>query len=127
MTVFPIRVDVVRRRTTLYRGGHGSGMRDVLIAMRSNYEAGRQPHPAERKAIVTFMAVSMFEDGERLRHFAQQRPARIGSYIARVDLQPGLGICLADTGGEGHWSIWGLPNRLAECVVEVVPIDPERV
>lgn len=125
MTVFPITVDVVRRETTLYRGCHGPGTLELVRAMQSNYEAGRQPHPAERKAIVTFMAVSMFEDGERLRRFALQRPDRIGTHLARVELRPGLGICLADTGGSGHWSIWGLPQQLVQCVVDVVPIDAE--
>jgi hypothetical protein len=118
-----MRVDVVRRETTLYRGCHGAALPELVRGMRSNYEAGRRPHPAERNAIVTFMAVSMFEDGERLRRFALQRPDRIGTHIAIVELRPGLGICLADTGGEGHWSVWGLPDQLAQCVVDVVPID----
>jgi hypothetical protein len=123
---FPIVVLEVLEPTTLYRGCHGSRMPELAAAMRSNYEAGRQPHPAERRAIVTFMAVSMFEDGERLRRFAQTRPDRLGTHVARVELRPGLGICLADTGSTGHWSIWGLPDRLARCVVEVVPIDGAR-
>ena len=91
--------------------------------MRSNYEQRRRPHPAERKAIVTFMAVSMFEDGARLIDFARLRPERIRTFIARVVLSPGLGICLADTGSAGHWSLWSLPDRLADCVAEVVAVD----
>lgn len=125
MTAFPIMVDVVRERMTLYRGCHGAAPSDLIRSMRSNYEEGRRPHPEERKAIVSFMAVSMFEDGDRLRRFAQQRPARIGTHVARVELRPGLGICIADTGGEGHWSIWGLPDQLARCVVETVPTSGE--
>ena len=69
------------------------------------------------------MAVSMFEDGERLAKFARQRPDRLGAYIARVVLKPDLGICLADTGSRGHSSIWGLPRQLAACVVDVLSID----
>ena len=26
---------------------------------------------------------------------------------------PGRGICLADTGSRGHWSVWGIPDELA--------------
>lgn len=126
MTAFPIEVDVVRRITTLYRGCHGTEMPQLVRGMRSNYEEGRRPHPAERKAIVTFMAVSMFEDRDWLRRFARQRPDRIGTHIARVELRSGLGICLADTGSEGHWSVWGLPRHLARCVVDVEPVDPEN-
>jgi hypothetical protein len=63
---FPIIVDAVRKPVTLYRTCHGEDADAVRAAMRSNYEAGRRPHPAERRAIVMHMAVSMFEDGERL-------------------------------------------------------------
>jgi hypothetical protein len=126
VTDFPIVVLEVVKPTTLYRGCRGSRMPELVAAMRSNYEAERRPHPAERRAMVTYMAVSMFEDGERLSRFAQRRPDRRGTHVARVELQPGLGICVADTGSEGHWSIWGLPNRLAGRVVEATPIDGAR-
>jgi hypothetical protein len=39
-----------------------------------------------------------------------------------VDLQPGHGVCVAKTGGAGHWSIWGVPTILADFVVDVVRI-----
>lgn len=123
MSDFPIVVLEVTAPITLSRGCHGSATADLVSGMRSNYEEGRRPHPAERKAIVTFMAVSMFEDGDRLRNFARQRPDRIGTHVARVVLRPDLGICLADTGSEGHWSVWGLPRRLADCIVDVIAVD----
>jgi hypothetical protein len=66
------------------------------------------------------MAVSMFEDAEVLSRLARRRPDRVGTHLPRVELQPGRGICLADTGSRGHWSIWGLPDQLAACVVEVM-------
>lgn len=81
-------------------------MPDLVAAMRSNYEAGRPPHPAERRAVAVYMAVSIFEDGELLRRLALRRPDRIGTHLARIELRPRLGICLADTGSKGHWSIW---------------------
>lgn len=123
MTDFPIVVVEVNEPITLYRGCHSDYMTDLVAAMRSNYEAARDPHPAERRAIALYMAVSMFEDGELLRRIAQRRPQRVGTHLAHVELRPDRGICRADTGSRGHWSIWGLPRQLAECVVDVTSID----
>jgi hypothetical protein len=120
---FPIVVEAVREPITLFRGCRGSLRPDLVAAMRSNYEVGRSPHPAERRAIAVYMAVSMFEDGELLRRLALRRPDRIGTHLARIELRPRLGICMADTGSDDHWSIWGLPNQLAECVIDVVPTE----
>ncbi len=123
MTDFPIVLLEVTRPITLYRGCHGSEPATLIEAMRSNYDAGRNPHPAERRAVALYMSLSMFESPEPIQWAARRRPERVGTHIARVDLRPGLGICRADTSGEGHWSIWGLPGRLAECIVDVSPID----
>ncbi len=85
-------------------------------------EPGRPTHPADLRATVLHMAVSMFEDGDLLARLASRRPDRIGTHLARVELERGRGICLADTGSRGHWSVWGVPGELAECVVEIVPV-----
>ena len=127
MSDFPIVVDAVREPVTLYRACHGEDSDSLRAAMRSNYEAGRRAHPAERRAIVMHMAVSMFEDGERLQSFARQRPDRLGTHVARIELRPGHGICVADTGSVGHWSVWGLPSQLADCIVDVIAVEPEPV
>jgi len=123
MSDFPIVMVGVTTPVTLYRGCHGREMSHLIDAMRSNYELGIAPHPAARRAIALFMAVSMFEDVDVVRRNAQRRPDRIGTHLATVELRPGLGICRADTASRGHWSIWGLPGQLAECVVDVIPID----
>jgi hypothetical protein len=81
--------------------------------MRSNYETGRPTHPADLRATVLHMAVSMFEDAEGLSPLARRRPDRVGTHVARVLLRPDRGICLADTGSPGHWSIWGFRDELA--------------
>jgi hypothetical protein len=120
---FPIVIEAVRDPMTLFRGCRGSHMQDLVAAMRSNYEVGRSPHPAERRAIAVYMAVSMFENDQLLRRLALRRPDRIGTHLACIELRPRLGICIANTGSEGHWSIWGLPTQLAECVIDVVPTD----
>jgi hypothetical protein len=106
----------------VFRGCHGEESAAVVDAMRSNYETGRPAHPADLRATVLHMAVSMFEDAEVLRRLGRRRPDRMGTHLARVELQPGRGICLADTGGRGHWSVWGIPAELAACVVDVVPL-----
>ena len=117
---FPISVALLERPTTVFRGCNGPEAVAVTDAMRSNYETGRSAHPADLRATVLHMAVSMFEDAEVLSRLARRRPDRVGTHLARVELQPGRGICLADTGSRGHWSIWGLPDQLAACVVEVM-------
>lgn len=116
---FPITVALLERPMTVFRGCDGAA---VVDAMRSNYETGRPAHPADLRATVLHMAVSMFEDAEPLLRLARRRPDRIGTHLARVELQPGRGICLADTGSRGHWSVWGIPDELASCVVDVVPV-----
>jgi len=119
---FPISVALVEQPMTVYRGCHGPHGEAVTDAMRSNYETGRPTHPADLRATVLHMAVSMFEDAEVLSHLARRRPDRVGTHVARVLLRPDRGICLADTGSPGHWSIWGVPDELATCVVDVIPV-----
>jgi len=119
---FPITVALLERPMTVFRGCHGAENAAVVDAMRSNYETGRPAHPADLRDTVLHMAVSMFEDAEVLLRLARRRPNRIGTHLVRVELQPSHGICLADTGSRGHWSVWGIPDELAACVVDVVPV-----
>jgi hypothetical protein len=119
---FPITVALLTRTMTLYGACHGADTTAVRNTMRSNYESGRSPHPADLRATVLHMAVSMFEDPDGLSRLAARRPDRVGTHLARVELQPNRGICLADTGSPGHWSIWGVPDQLAGCVVEMLPV-----
>lgn len=119
---FPITVALLERPMTVFRGCDDVGRAALVDAMRSNYETGRPAHPADLRASVLHMAVSMFEDAEVLLRLARRRPDRIGTYLARIELQPGHGICLADTGSRGHWSVWGILDELASCVVDVVPV-----
>lgn len=119
---FPITVALLERPMTVFRGCGGAGRLALVDAVRSNYETGRPAHPADLRATVLHMAVSMFEDAEVLLRLGRRRPDRIGTHLARVELQPGCGICLADTGSRGHWSVWGIPTELASCVVDVVAV-----
>jgi hypothetical protein len=88
-------------------------------AFKSNYELGRSPHPADLRATVLHMALSFFEDPDVLRRLARRYPRRIGTYVATVDLEPGQGVCVADTAGPGHWSVWGRPAQLAAFTADV--------
>jgi hypothetical protein len=116
------RVVVLQEPMRLYRGCHGTGRSSIEAALMSNYQAGRAPHPADLRATVLHMAVSMFEDSDVVAVQARRRPERVGTHIARVDLQPGHGVCVADTGGRGHWSVWGIPAQLADFVTDVMEV-----
>ncbi len=59
---FPITVAVLERSMTVFRGCHDEEGVALVDAMRSNYETGRAPHPADLRATVLHMAVLMFED-----------------------------------------------------------------
>jgi hypothetical protein len=46
------------------------------------------------------------------------RVPKLGGHVATIDLRPGLGLCVAKTGGPAHWSVWGRPLRLETCVTD---------
>ncbi len=114
-------VVVLQEPKTLHRGCSGDDPRSLMEALSSNYEMGRSPHPQDLRATVLHMAVSGFEDRDRLASLARRRPQRIGTHILTVELQPRVGVCVADTSGPGHWSIWGVPAHLAALVIDVSP------
>lgn len=125
MPRFPtqFRVLVLREPLTLYRGSHGADDLSVEAALTSNFQARRTPHPADRHATVVHMAVSMFDRPEPVTRLAHLFPGRIGTHLIRVDLAPGQGFCVADTGQAGHWSVWGVPTRFVACVSAVWPFE----
>jgi hypothetical protein len=113
------RVVVLDEPLTLYRACHGPDRRALERALMSNFQARREPpHPADLHAAVLHMAVSMFEQRENLERMARRRPDRIGTHIATLALEPGYGVCIADTGGAGHWSVWGVPAQLMAFVTD---------
>jgi hypothetical protein len=116
-------VVVLQEPKILYRACFGRGRDALLRAMSSNYEVNRHPpHPADLRATVLHMAVSGFENRDLLAQLARKRPDRIGSHIARLELRPNHGVCIADTGGVGHWSVWGIPAQLTEFIADVEDI-----
>jgi glutathione synthase/RimK-type ligase-like ATP-grasp enzyme len=119
MTAFEseYRVVVLQRPMRVYRGcfTHDAAEEDF----KSNYERGRSPHPADLRATVLHMAVSMFGDRNAVRYLAGRYPRRVGEFVAALDLQPGFGVCDADTSGPGHWSVWGRPAQLRDFVASI--------
>lgn len=89
----------------------------------SNFQACRSPHPADRHATLLYMGVSMFDRPEPITRLARVFPERIGTHLVRVDLAPGQGFCVADTGQAGHWSVWGVPTRFVACISAVWPFE----
>ncbi|MEJ7891614.1 MAG: hypothetical protein WKF94_03140 [Solirubrobacteraceae bacterium] len=87
----------------------------------SNYELDRDPRGPERVATVIHMALSTFDTLELAVQLARALP-KIGSHVAALELVGGRGLCVAKTGRPGHWSVWGRPEQLLGCVVDVVEI-----
>jgi hypothetical protein len=92
-----------------------SGFED---AFRSHYELGRPPRGPEDRAAAIHMALSMFDRKDVAVALAVRVP-KLGEHIATMDLRPGVGICVAKTGGAAHWSVWGRPPQLLDCVADL--------
>jgi len=114
-----IEVIVVEQPTRLYRVTRERDVGGSLDAFQSNYEQRKRPRGPENRAAVVHMALSMFDSVDVVKHLAGRVP-QLGGHIATLDLQPGLGICIAKTGGPAHWSVWGRPVQLESCVTDVV-------
>src|SRR6266540_7234042 len=102
-------VDVVRKRRSWMRsdpttneGVHPAGPKDVWpwSTWRSPCSTPRTSHDRSRSA-----------------------SPKLGDHIAIIDVRPGLGVCVAKTGGPNHWSVWGRPGQLAACAADVVRTD----
>jgi len=113
-----IEVAVLEEDQRLYRVCFAPDDERFIDSLRSHYELGRPPRGPENRAAVIHMALSMFGSREVSRQLALRVP-KLGGHIATVDLRPGLGICVAKTGGPAHWSVWGRPTQLAGCVADV--------
>lgn len=120
-----IEVRVLEDPMTLYRIVAGTESSVLEDGMRSHYELGRPPRGPENRAAVIHMAISMFAKPRAAMQLAARVP-QLGGHLAKVDLQAGLGICIAKTGGPHHWSVWGRPPQLASCVSDLglAPTDP---
>jgi hypothetical protein len=89
-----IEVLVVEQPTRLYRVTRERDVGGSLDAFQSNYEQGKRPRGPENRAAVVHMALSMFDSVDVATHLAGRVP-QLSGYIATLDLQPDLGICIA--------------------------------
>lgn len=100
----------------LYRACRSPGADPRVESFRSHYELQRPPRGVETWATVLHMAVSMFQAPEQCWNLIERTRGRIGDRVAELLLGPGHGICVARTGGSGHWSVWARPDALRAAV-----------
>jgi hypothetical protein len=93
-----------------------------LNSFRSNYELSREPRKVERRATVIHMGVSMYLKPE-VAHGTARRFAKLGNYVATLDMRAGLGINAAETGHPLHLTVWGDPIKLAQIVIDIRPVE----
>ena len=105
-----VDVVVVEEPRRLYRVSRARDDEGFLDAFRSHYEQGLPPRGPEDRAAVIHMALSMF-DSESVAAQLAERVPKLGRHVATVELKPGLGLCVAKTGGPrtgrcgaGHFS-----------------------
>jgi hypothetical protein len=56
---------------------------------------------------------------------ARNEPMQVGEYIAEVELEPGMGFDIEDLREpDGHLTIWGDPDRLAQATCRIYTPTP---
>jgi hypothetical protein len=98
----------------------GSDQHVLLDGFRSNYE--KRPSKVRRldaHATVIQMALSTWTDPDLAVKLARRLPRQLGEYVARLEIQPGEGVCVSESGAATHRSIWGRPLQLAAFVTDV--------
>ena len=79
---------------------------------RSHYEKKKKPRHAEIVNAMDHMGLSMWDAIEPLGELSRQFPKQLGTFVVRVELDGALGIWFAETGPEGHYTVWGRPADL---------------
>jgi hypothetical protein len=115
-------VHVVRVPLVVWRicTADGSDQHPLLDDFRSNYE--NRPSKVRRldaHATVIQMALSTWTEPGPAMRLAQRLPRQLGEYVARLEIQPGECVCVAESGPPTHRSIWARPLQLAAFVTEV--------
>ena len=95
-----VEVVVVEEPQRLYRVSRARDDERFTEALRSHYEQGLPPRGPEDRAAVIHMALSMFASADVAAQLAGRVP-KLGGHVATIDLVPGLGLCVAKTGGAG--------------------------
>jgi len=70
-------------------------------------------------ATVIQMALFSWIGPDAAVRLVRRLPRQLGEYVARLEIQPGEGVCVAERGPATHRSIWGGPLQLAAFVTDV--------
>jgi hypothetical protein len=100
------------------------GHPDLWKSFRSHYEEGLEPRYQQTQHAALHFAVSFWRDRDVALALAKRFPSH-GNYLARVLLRALQGFNFLDQSAEYnpmHLTIWGQPVRLAEAVVDIIPI-----
>lgn len=97
----------------LYRLARGESAAVDDFRGRRDLPRGRR-FPA-RTPWLLLAGVSMFETQQGALTVARRRPAT----VARVRLKAEAGVHLARSGGRGHYTVWGAPTVLFDCVESI--------
>jgi hypothetical protein len=62
------------------------------------------------------MGLSMWDRSEPLIALSHRWPQQLGTFLAEVHIVGELGIWFAETGPEGHFTVWGRSVDLQRCV-----------
>ena len=100
-----VHVRVLEDELRLYRATWAARGPAQLDSFRSHYELQRPPRGPQIRAAVIHMAVPMFERPEPCWALIDRTRGRIGDHVAELRLAPGVGVCVARTGGPLHWSV----------------------
>jgi hypothetical protein len=91
----------------------------LLRSLTSNYELRQRPRKIERIYSVLHFAISTWTSEDAARANAHAWPKN-GDYIARLELVPGLGVCVdRPRDPSEHRSLWAVPDQVLRCVVDV--------
>jgi hypothetical protein len=114
----------VREATVVYRIVRGADRSApaVLDSLRSHYERGAPPRGYERRLAAIHMGLSVFSEAAAAKAMVLKWPM-IGLFVAELELEPGSGFCLADTGQPGHWTLWGRPLQLLSSIADILHVE----
>lgn len=93
----------------------------LLDSFKSNYELRRKPRRAEISFTPMHMGISVYLRPERAHATARAFPM-IGEYVARVELEPEMGVAFALTAEPGHLTLWARPLQTIRGVVDIVEV-----
>lgn len=115
-------VEAVLEPQVVFRVTFATSLNDTEALVRSltsNYELRQRPRKIEKIYSVLHFAISTWTSENAARASAQAWPKN-GDHIARLDLLPGLGVCVDRPRARSeHRSLWAAPDQVLRCVADV--------